>query len=181
LPNERKWRLYDAHVIGEEMNSETPTVPSFDKLTVDENWQETPWSILSGKVNPDFLSVPELASYLKSSVSLEAKKLARYETTLHARFSLPLRCFLMVLIAAPLGIVTSRRGVLGGVAWSVALFVMVYFLYTIGLKLGEAGYLAPAIGAWSVVGTFALVGIILLGMKNYNRHFPSLNPVRWFR
>jgi lipopolysaccharide export system permease protein len=182
MPNERQWKLHQASVIDSNtLSSDTPVIQQFDKLIVEENWPETPWSILSGKVNPDFLSVPELTSYLRSSLTLEANKLARYETTLHGRFSLPFRCFLMVLIAAPLGIVTSRRGVLGGVAWSVALFVIVYFLYTIGLKLAEVGYITPATGAWSVVAGFAAIGIALLWMKNYNRQFPSLNPLRWFK
>ncbi len=181
LPFEQKWRLFDAHVIGEEFRSDPPTIPFYDRLTVEENWTETPWSILSGKVNPDFLSVPELASYLKSSTLLESKKLARYETTLYSRFSLPFRCFLMVLIAAPLGIVTSRRGVLGGVAWSVALFVLVFFLYTIGLKLAESGHINPMLGAWAVIASFALIGMVLMWMKNYNRQLPSLNPLKWFK
>ncbi len=182
IPNERRWKLYEARIItAAALTSDTPVIEQFDKLMVEENWPETPWSILSGKVNPDFLSVPELTSYLRSSLTLEANKLARYETTLHGRFSLPFRCLLMVLIAAPLGIVTSRRGVLGGVAWSVALFVIVYFLFTIGLKLGEGGYIGPATGAWSVVTGFALIGIVLLWMKNYNRQLPSFNPLKWFK
>ncbi len=181
VPYEQKWRLFDAHIIGPDYNSDNPEVPSYEKYAVTEPWQETPWSILSGKVNPDFLSVPELTSYLKSSVSLEARKLARYESTLHSRFSLPFRSFLMVLLAAPLGIVTSRRGVLGGVAWSVILFVIVYFLYTLSLKFAEGGYLSPALGAWGVVGLFSLLGMGLLWMKNYNRPFPNLRPWTWFR
>lgn len=182
FPGSQEWRLYDAHLICPEyMNAENPMIPGFDKYTIPEKWAETPWSILSGKINPDYLSVQELSAYLNSYVSLEQKKLARYETTLHSRISLPFRCFLMVLIAAPLGIVTSRRGVLGGVAYSVALFVLVYFTYTIFLKLGEGGHLPPAVAGWGVIGLFALVGMVMLWMKNYNRQLPSFNPANWFK
>jgi lipopolysaccharide export system permease protein len=181
-PGSRQWRFSDAHIIDSELvNTEEVKIPSFERLVIEENWPETPWSILSGKINPDYLGVQELASYLNSSVSLESKKLARYETTLHSRLSLPFRSFLMVLIAAPLGIVTSRRGVLGGVAYSVGIFVAVYFLFTIFLKMGESGFLAPPVAGWGVIVLFAVIGLLLITMKNYNRTFPSLNPLQWFK
>lgn len=185
FPGINQWRFYDAHIIDEgfmkeAMAGNSPAIPSIPKLTIEESWQETPWSILSGKINPDYLSVQKLTAYLGSYMGVEAKKLARYETTWHSRFSLPFRTLLMLLIAAPLGIVTSRRGILGGVASSVALFVSVYFLYTISLKMGEGGYLPPWLAGWFIILVFSAVGLLLLWMKNYNRHFPSLNPLKWF-
>ena len=81
----------------------------------------------------------------------------------------------MILLAAPLGIVTARRGVLGGVAMSVGLFVMVYFTYTIGLRMGEGGRLSPALGAWGVLGVFFIFGAVMLYMKNFGVTFPSFS------
>ena len=180
FPGINQWRFYDAHLIDAAVMANPPpppaqTIPSYDKLMIDEPWSETPWTILSGKINSEFLSVPELAAYLNSAVSLEEKKLWRYQTTLHARLSLPFRCFLMILLAAPLGIVTARRGVLGGVAMSVGLFVMVYFTYTIGLRMGEGGRLSPALGAWGVLGVFFIFGAVMLYMKNFGLTLPSLS------
>ena len=180
FPGINKWRLYDAHIIDAAVMANPPpppaqTIPSYEKLMIDEPWSETPWTVLSGKINSEFLSVPELAAYLNSSVSLEEKKLWRYQTTLHARLSLPFRCFLMILLAAPLGIVTARRGVLGGVAMAVGLFVLVYFTYTIGLRMGEGGHLSPALGAWGVLGIFSIFGVVMLYMKNFGLTMPSLS------
>lgn len=180
FPGINQWRFYDAHLIDAAVMANPPpppaqTIPSYERLIIEEPWSETPWTILSGKINSEFLSVPELAAYLNSAVSLEEKKLWRYQTTLHARLSLPFRCFLMILLAAPLGIVTARRGVLGGVAMSVGLFVMVYFTYTIGLRMGEGGRLSPALGAWGVLGVFFIFGAVMLYMKNFGLTFPSFS------
>jgi lipopolysaccharide export LptBFGC system permease protein LptF len=180
FPGINQWRFYDAHLIDAAVMANPPpppaqTIPSYERLIIEEPWSETPWTILSGKINSEFLSVPELAAYLNSAVSLEEKKLWRYQTTLHARLSLPFRCFLMILLAAPLGIVTARRGVLGGVAMSVGLFVMVYFTYTIGLRMGERGRLSPALGAWGVLGVFFILGAVMLYMKNFGLTYPSFS------
>ncbi|MBP7949516.1 MAG: LptF/LptG family permease [Verrucomicrobiales bacterium] len=179
VPQHREWRFYDAHVVDPAViHSEKPEIPGFDRLSVEEHWTETPWSILSGKINPEFLSVQELASYLKTNEGLAPEKLAKYEATLQSRFSLPFRCLIMVLIGAPLAVVSSRRGVLGGIATAVTLFVILFFSYTLALKAGERSVLPPAVSAWVVILAFALLGIGLLWMRNYNRSLPSLNPFR---
>lgn len=170
-----EWRFFGASILDPKVIKETGIVQRFERLPIPEPWTETPWSILSDKINPEYLSVPELASYLKTNANLPAGKLARYEATLHSRFSLPFRCLLMVLIAGPLGIVSGRRGVLGGVASAVFIFIIIYFLYTIVLKSGEGGYIPGWMSAWIVNGVFALVGLVLLWMRNYNRSLPKLN------
>lgn len=182
FPEQRQWRLYNASIIDPALlKGLDPTIPTFEKLEVEEKWLETPWNILSAKMNPEYLPAQDLSAYLNSYVTLENKKLARYETTFHSRFSLPFRSLLMVLIAAPLGIVTSRRGVLAGVGYSVIIFVIIYFLYLICLKLGDGGFVAPQVGAWIVIWIFGLFGLLQLWMKNYNIQYPSLNPLKWFK
>ncbi len=138
------------------------------------NWPESPAAMLSDKLNPEFLGVPGLLSCLKSRDTLPDKAIAGYETTLHWRYALPFRCFLIVLLAAPLGMVASRRNVLGGVAAAIAIFIGLRFLSTIVLKAGEGQYLPPGIAAWSINLIFALAGAALLWRRSQNRPF-SLN------
>ena len=107
--------------------------------------------------------------------------IARYETVLQWRFALPMRCFLIVLLAAPLGIVASRRNVLGGVSSALGIFVTVFFLSTMLLKSGEGGYLPPFVGAWGVNLIFAATGLTLFWFRSRNRPPLQLNPLTWFR
>jgi lipopolysaccharide export LptBFGC system permease protein LptF len=144
-------------------------------------WHETPGGMLSDKLNADYLGVPSLLSCLKSRDTLPEKATARYETTLQWRFALPMRCFLIVLLAAPLGIVASRRNVLGGVSAALGIFVAVFFLSTMLLKSGEGTYLPPFVAAWGVNAMFAVAGVVLFWFRSRNRAAPSLNPLLWFR
>lgn len=151
----------------------TPRRTELPGLTM-TSWPETPAAMLSDKLDPEFLGVPGLLSCLKSRATLPDKAIAGYETTLQWRFALPFRCFLIVLLAAPLGIVASRRNVLGGVTAAIAIFMALRFLSTIVLKAGEGMYFSPAVAAWSVNLVFTAVGALLLWHRSHNRPL-SLN------
>ncbi len=150
------------------------TLPSVEQ----KDWPETPGGMLSDKLDPDYLGVPGLLSALKSRDALPDKVIARYQTVLQWRFALPLRCFLIVLLAAPLGIAASRRNVLGGVSAALGIFITVFFLSNILLKSGEGAYLPPFIAAWGVNLVFAAAGIALLWYRSRNRLPLTFNRLR---
>ena len=74
-----------------------------------------------------------------------------------------------ILLAAPLGIVASRRNVLGGVTAAIGIFIALRFLSTIVLKAGEGLDLPPATAAWSINVVFAIAGVALLMHRSRNR------------
>jgi lipopolysaccharide export system permease protein len=131
------------------------------------NWKETPWQLLSesSKIRAEYLSVPELVSYLETNRDLPKEKLAPYQTWWHDRLARPLRCLIVTLFAAPLGIVFSRRGLMGSVAMAMMLYFGMYFLTTIFSRLGETGKLPSATAAWMVNIIFGTVGLILLWQR----------------
>ena len=80
---------------------------------------------------------------------------------------------MVVLFAAPLGIVYSRRAVLGGVASSVGLFFVMIFATNFCLALGKGARLAPQIAAWLPNALFACIGLVLLYYRSTNRDLPK--------
>src|SRR5213075_1180341 len=86
-----------------------------------EHWSETPFRLGSANERAEFLSLPELREYLRFNADLPATLLAPFRTHLQYRLALPWTCFVVVCIAAPLGIGYSRRGVLSSVAAAVFL------------------------------------------------------------
>ena len=174
------WTFYQAAVMEFAQNLQLKSLRFEERLPILEPWRETPGSILSDRLNPEYLGVPELLSYLRTNASLPARSLAKYEAALHWRFALPCRCFLLVLLAAPLGIISSRRGLLGGVTTAVGLFVLLFFCSAVLLKAGEGLTLPPAVGAWLVNALFLAIGLTTLWLRSSNRSLPSLNPLRWF-
>ena len=180
-PSRQNWTFYKAAVLDFTPGNALPVKRFLERLVIEEVWKETPGSILSDRLNPDYLGVPELISYLRTNEALPERGLAKYESALHWRFALPFRCFLFVLLAAPLGIVSSRRGLLGGVTMAILLFMLVFFFAAVALKAGEGLYIQPWLGAWLVNGIFLLLGLVNLWMRSSNRALPSWNPRHWFR
>jgi lipopolysaccharide export system permease protein len=133
------------------------------------NWSETPWRIASSVMNSDYLSVPELHDYLSHNNDFPVKRLAPFRTNLEYRWALPWVCILVVFIAAPLGIVYSRRGILGGVASAITLFFLLVFISSLTVALGKGGILAPAVAAWGPLVLFLIIGFFLLWMRSNNR------------
>ena len=181
-PATRAWTFYQAAVMDfVPGNLKLQSLHYEERWPIMESWRETPGSILSDRLNPEYLGVPELLAYLRTNASLPERSLAKYESALHWRFALPFRCFLLILLAAPLGIVSSRRGLLGGVSTAVGLFIAVFFLSAVVLKAGEGLYLPPAVGAWLTNGVFLVIGLVVLWMRSSNRPLPGWNPLKWFR
>ncbi len=90
-------------------------------------------------------------------------------TDLHLRFSFPISTFVLVLVGAPL----SARRKKGGAWLSFTLYVVAAFLFLAATRflqtLGEHGTITPVAAAWSADGTFAILGLSLLILRQNGR------------
>ena len=139
-----------------------------------EDWSETPWRIQSSMLDAQNLSVPELQDYLRHNSDFPATQLASFRTNLADRWAFPWSCFVVVFIAAPLGIVFSRRGVLAGVASSIFIFFGMIMLRYLFLALGKGARIDPVLAAWLPNIMFLLIGLVLLYFRSTNRDLPRL-------
>jgi len=156
-------KVIDMNLAGDIIKTETP-----HELRI-STWSETPWRIASSTMNSDYLSVPELQDYLKYNFDFPKARLAPFRTQLENRWALPWSAFIVVLLAAPMGIVYSRRGILGGVAMAIALFFLLVFGNNLFIALGKGGRIPAEVAAWGPFGFFFVVGVILLWMRSTNR------------
>lgn len=171
----KEWILHNGRYI--DFSSEgDPVSYGFDKLMVG-GWNETPWKIQSEASDASYLGVQELASYVNTNADFQKDKLAKYRTALHYRFALPFSCFVLALIAAPLGIVYSRRGLLGGVAYAIVIWLLMFFVSDTCVKAGEGSRLSPFVAAWLTNFIFAAIGFFLLYYRARNREAPKLWPL----
>lgn len=141
-------------------------------------WSETPWRISSSNLEAQNLSIPELDDYLRHNSDFPDVQLAPYRTYLNHRWAVPWTCLVVVFIAAPLGIVYSRRGVLAGVASSIFIFFGMIFLTNLCLALGKGARVPASVAAWFPNALFAVVGLVLLYFRATNRDVPLLRPRR---
>jgi LPS export ABC transporter permease LptG len=169
----KSWSLQRARYV--EINSEGRISKSEMHNEIEiPGWRETPWRIASSVMNPDYLSVPELEDYLAFNRDFPEVRLAPYRTQLHYRWALPWVCLLVVFIAAPLGIVYSRRGILGGVAAAIGLFFSLVFFSSLFIALGKGNRISPWLATWGPMAVYFLIGLGLLWFRSTNRDFPKI-------
>ena len=125
-------------------------------------------------MNPNYLSVSELEDYLDYNKDFPQLRLAPYRTQLHYRWALPWVCLLVIFIAAPMGIVYSRRGILGGVAAAIAIFFSLVFVSSLSVALGKGNRIPPAVAAWGPMVAYLGIGIWLLWFRSTNRDLPKI-------
>lgn len=154
------------------------TIQRYDSLRI-PGWRETPWHVVSASYNAEHLGIPELTTYIRTNSALPSQKLAPYRTRWHFAWSEPFRCLFIVLMAAPLGVVHARRGVLGGVAASIGIFFGLMFFDSLFLGLGQSGRIASWLGAWIPNVTLGVIGGTLLYLRNSDQPLPRLpNPFK---
>ena len=146
------------HDINQPMPNIPPTVTTEDMVT---EWEETPWQIINPGLKAPYLGIPDLKSWLINHNDHPLSDKRSYQTHLHYRIAQPFICLIIILLAAPLGIVLNKRGVGGGIAVAIFLCAGMIFCSTVFPTLGESGYLSPILAAWATNILFGFVALIL--------------------
>jgi LPS export ABC transporter permease LptG len=170
-----RWSLYKGRSWRFNAEGDAELTDDFpNAVRILNGWSETPWRIASSELDAQSLSVPELQEYLKYNSDFPAAQLAPYRTNLADRLAFPWSCFVVVFIAAPLGIVFSRRGVLAGVASSLFIFFSMILVRYLFLALGKGARIDPIVAAWLPNVLFMGIGLLLLYFRSSNRDLPKL-------
>src|SRR5256886_16100767 len=101
------------------------------------HWSEPPYRLRSANMRADFMTLRELRDYLSFNSDFPQTLLAPFRTHYHYRIALPWTCLVVALIAAPLGVGFSRRGVLASVASAILLVFALNFSTHFSLALRE--------------------------------------------
>lgn len=115
-----------------------------------------------GKKDPNEMTPVELKAHLQK---LKAQDGERYLGALiqwQKKFSVPVACIAMGLLAVPLGIQAKNSKKAFGIGMGLFFFLLYYLLMSIGTALGEDGSIPPVVGMWMpnlVLGGF---GVCLL-------------------
>jgi LPS export ABC transporter permease LptG len=174
-PASRSWRLVDGMIANFTEAGDigaTERFPKGERSVTD--WSETPWRIASSQLDPAGLSVPELRDYLRHNSDFPAAQLAPYRAHLADRFAQPLLCLIAALIAAPLGIVFNRRGILGSVFAALLIFVALIPAHDLVMAIGKGDRLPPAIAPWLPQIAGIIIGLVLIWFRSTSRDVASL-------
>jgi lipopolysaccharide export system permease protein len=174
-PDTHAWELQQVKVVDYD---EAGNITKTDVVTslVINDWSETPFRLSSANVRAEYLSVPELRDYLNFNSDFPPTLLAPFATHLQYRLALPWTCLVIALIATPLGIGFSRRGILSSVAAAIILVFSMNFVAHLFLALGEGARIPDWAAAWTPNILFGILGLVLLYYRATNREPPRLNP-----
>jgi lipopolysaccharide export LptBFGC system permease protein LptF len=170
-PGSKTWHLDHARHVTVDASGNLLTSESLPMLDL-KGWNETPWKIASSRMVADELSLPKLGEYLRTNAEFPPTRLAPFVTQWHYRLALPWICVVVVLLAGPLGIVTGRRGILGGVGAAVLLFAVMLLLNSLFLALGKGNRVPGWIAGWGSLMVFVPIGLLLLWVRATGREMP---------
>jgi LPS export ABC transporter permease LptG len=173
-PETHAWELQQVKVIYyDEPGNITRQIPYTESLMITD-WSETPFRLSSANLRAEYLGVPELREYLQFNSDFPPTLLAPFATQLEYRLALPWTCFVVALIAAPLGIGYSRRGIFSSVAAAIILVFAMNFVMHLFLALGEGARISHWTAAWTPNLIFGVLGLILIYFRATNREPPRL-------
>jgi len=174
-PETGAWELQQVKVVQYDEIGNITSATVSGSLTMND-WSETPFRLASANVRAEYLSVPELREYLNFNSDFPQTLLAPFSTHLQYRLALPWACFVIALIATPLGIGYSRRGILSSVAAAIIIVFSMNFIVHLFLALGEGARIPDWAAAWIPNVLFGALGLVLLYYRATNREPPRLNP-----
>jgi lipopolysaccharide export system permease protein len=179
-PATKSWRLEKTKIVSYDTAGNITDDQLVPYLLI-TGWSETPYRLSSANIRPEFLGISELREYLRFNADFPDTLLAPFRTQLQYRWALPWTCFVVAIMATPLGIGFSRRGILASVAVAIALVFSMNFLTHLFLALGEGDRVSPLTAAWTPNLIFFVIGLYLLRLRATNREAPSFNPASLWR
>jgi len=116
--------------------------------------QKQPFSMTSGELSQ---KIDDL-----SNAAFDRSKLQELRVDYYRRFALPLACFVMALLAAPLALRYARHGSFAGLVLAFLLAFLWQGFDSWFRALGIAGRMTPMTAAWATNALFAFAGCLLL-------------------
>ncbi len=172
VPDTKTWVLEKARHVTVDASGNLVTTEDSPRLEL-RTWKETPWKIASSLMNSEFLGLPELSEYLRYNAEFPKTRLAPFVTHWHYRWALPWICMVVILLAGAMGVVTGRRGIMGGITAAIGLFAAMIFSSSLFIALGKGDRIPGYVAAWGPVVIFLLIGIYLFWIKATGREFPK--------
>lgn len=163
-----RWDLTHRLDVKESPLMTKPDLDVPDPLIV-KGWPETPWKLIRPGLKAEQLGIPGLNTWLQQNEDSEWSNKRQFLTQWHYRWAQPAICLALVLLAAPLGIVFSRRGAAGGIALAIFLCAGILFTSTVFLSLGESGYVPPVWAAWGTNILATAVALVLIQRRLVGR------------
>ncbi len=156
-------RLYDGTISQMDMRDKSSHTINFETYDIRLDLKDVFSAPGIANQAPDEMTLSNLRAYLKQVRSDKARYLSAL-MKYYKKFSIPVACLAMGLLAMPLGIQArnSKKGF--GVGLGLLFFLLYYILLSVGTAFGENGNYPPVVGMWMpnvVLGGFGIYLLVL--------------------
>ena len=167
--------LYNGVICQVDLKNRSTNYIDFENYEVRLDIREAASRLEQGTKHRKEMNLVELRNYLNNSTRRNSKYYKAL-MELHKKFSIPIACFALGLLAVPLGIQSGPAKKSFGLVLGMLFFLIYYFLLTAGLVLGETGTCPPVIGMWGPNIVMGGLGLYLL-VKTANERKLRIGPV----
>ncbi|MGB5746036.1 MAG: LPS export ABC transporter permease LptF [Desulfobacterales bacterium] len=141
----------------------------FSTYTLSLDFKKQLASASKRKKGRDEMSVSELRQYIEKLAGKDEEAYYKAKISLHRRFSIPVACLALGLLAFPLGIQSKSTQRSFGLIVCLFFFFLYYLLLTAGYSLGKNGAYPPVIGMWLPNFVMACIGLYFLRQTGKER------------
>ena len=167
--------LYNGVIYQADVKNRSTKYIDFDTYEIQLDIEQVSSSLQLGPKHRKEMNLVELRHYLNN----RAQRDSNYYNTLmelHKKFSIPIACFALGLLAVPLGIQSGSTKKSFGLVLGMVFFLIYYLLLTAGLVFGETGTCPPVIGMWVPNVVMGVLGLYLL-IKTANERQLGVGPI----
>ena len=154
-------RLYDGTISQMDMRDRSSHTINFETYDIRLDLKDAFSTPGIANQAPDEMTLPTLRAYLKRVRSDKAQYLSAL-LKYYKKFSIPVACLAMGLLAMPLGIQARNSKKAFGIGLGLLFFLLYYILLSVGTAFGENGNYPPVVGMWMPNVILGGVGIYLL-------------------
>lgn len=112
-----------------------------------------------------------------SLIKAYRKSINRFSVEIHKKFSLPVACIVFVLVGAPLGMITRKKGFVTAITFSFGFFLLYWVFLIVGEEFADRLLLSPVAAMWGPNAILGSVGIFLT-IKATRRRGAIFAPIR---
>jgi len=134
----------------------------FDTYTLSLDFKKEMGQVGPRDKHREEMSIAELRQFIEDSANKD-EDYYKAKIVLHRRFSIPVACLALGLLAFPLGIQSKSTKRSFGLIACLFFFFLYYLLLTAGYSFGESGAYPAVIGMW--VPNFVIAGIGLYFLR----------------
>ena len=162
-PDEYIYRLllYNGVIYQVDVKNRSTNYINFETYEVRLDIKQAASSLKQERKHIKEMNLVELRNYLSNSTRRD-NKYYNALMELHKKFSIPIACFILGLLAVPLGIQSGSTKKSFGLVLGMIFFLIYYLLLTAGLVFGETGACPPVMGMWFPNIVMGGLGLYLL-------------------